>query len=92
MVSTGVSGIHRVAAQAVMLNGPCTLPDYRQTVDRHTVRRTLMRERCVNRSPWWSWIGLAVVSCGLSPGRAIAQPAASGPVSLNDAVLLALKN
>src|SRR5437870_7475934 len=40
----------------------------------------------------WRWIGLVVVGCLLSPGRAAAQPPASGPLSLNDAVQLALKN
>src|SRR5436190_11899970 len=40
----------------------------------------------------WRWIGLVVVGCLLSPGRAGAQPAVSGPLSLNDAVQLALKN
>src|SRR5437867_10498811 len=38
------------------------------------------------------WIGLVVVGCLLSPGRAGAQPAVSGPLSLNEAVQLALKN
>src|SRR6266567_1692869 len=38
------------------------------------------------------WIGLVVVGCLLSPERAGAQPAPSGPLSLNDAVQLALKN
>ena len=52
-----------------------------------------MRERSVDRPVWsWRWIGLAVVGCVLSPGRAAAQPAASGPLSLNDAIQLALKN
>src|SRR5213592_569213 len=41
---------------------------------------------------WWPWVGLAVVGCVLSPGPAAAQPAAFGPLSLNDAVQLALKN
>src|SRR5438552_7995807 len=38
------------------------------------------------------WIELAVVGCLLSPGAAGAQPAATGPLSLNDAIQLALKN
>src|SRR6266849_3046309 len=56
------------------------------------MRRSLMR-RCFVACSWWrSWIGVAVVGCALSPGRAAAQPAASGPLSLNDVVQLALKN
>jgi len=51
-----------------------------------------MHERSADRPLWRSWIGFAVVGCVLSPGRAVAQPAASGPLSLNDAVQLALKN
>src|SRR5438128_5349887 len=52
-----------------------------------------MRERSEDRHVWWwRWVGLAVVGCLLCPWRAAAQPAASGPLSLNDAVRLALKN
>ncbi|PYR74535.1 MAG: TolC family protein [Acidobacteria bacterium] len=52
-----------------------------------------MRERSRNRAVWsWRWIGLAAVGCMLSPGRAVAQPAPSGPLSLYDAIQLALKN
>src|SRR5436309_1193489 len=52
-----------------------------------------MRECSEDRSVWWwPWVGLAVVGCVLSPGPAAAQPAASGPLSLNDAAQLALKN
>ncbi len=51
-----------------------------------------MRERSVDRPLWLRWIGFAVVGCVLSPGHAVAQPAASGPLSLNDAVQLALMN
>ena len=52
-----------------------------------------MREGSKHRPVWsWRWIGLAAVGCLLSPGRAAAQPAASGPLSLNDAIQLALKN
>src|SRR5437016_5719615 len=40
----------------------------------------------------WRWIGLVVVGCLLGSGRAAAQPPASGSLSLNDAVQLALKN
>ena len=51
-----------------------------------------MRERSVDRPVWWCCIGFALAGCVLSPRRAVAQPAASGPLSLNDAVQLALKN
>src|SRR5205809_3436713 len=52
-----------------------------------------MRECSEDRSVWWwPWVGLAVVGCVLSTGPAAAQPAASGPLSLNDAIQLALKN
>src|SRR3989442_11411729 len=52
-----------------------------------------MRERSRNRAVWsWRWIGLAAVGCMLSPERAVAQPAPSGPLSLYDAIQLALKN
>src|SRR5438034_11360058 len=56
------------------------------------MRRSLMRQCFAERSWWRSWIGVAVVGCALSPVRAAAQPAASGPLSLSDAVDLALKN
>jgi outer membrane protein TolC len=49
-----------------------------------------MRERSVSRHPWW--IGFALVSCVLSPTRAAAQSPGSGPLTLNDAIQLALKN
>src|SRR5207244_3946538 len=51
--------------------------------------RARSEDRPVGR---WRWIGLVVVGCLLSPGRAGAQPPASGPLSLNDAIQLALKN
>src|SRR5438552_2732591 len=52
-----------------------------------------MRERSPDRPVlWWRWIGLAAIGCLLSPGRVVAQSQASGPLSLNDAVVLALKN
>src|SRR5881409_1550862 len=52
-----------------------------------------MRERSPDRPVWWwRWIGLAAIGCLLSPGRVVAQSQASGPLSLNDAVALALKN
>src|SRR5438309_2257015 len=51
-----------------------------------------MRMRSVHR-PWLrNWIGLAMVGCFLNPDRAVAQAAASGPLALNDAIQLALKN
>jgi outer membrane protein TolC len=49
-----------------------------------------MRERSVNRHPWW--IGFALVGCVLSPTRAAAQSPGAGPLTLNDAIQLALKN
>src|SRR5437867_5101909 len=51
--------------------------------------RACSEDRPVGR---WRWIGLVVVGCLLTPGRGGAQPATSGPLSLNDAVQLALKN
>src|SRR5438552_9377928 len=47
------------------------------------------RDRTVRR---WRWMVLAVAGCLLSPLRAGAQPAASAPLSLSDAIQLALKN
>src|SRR5256885_15668815 len=52
----------------------------------------LMRERSVDRPLWRCWIGFAIAGCMLSSGRAVAQPAVSGPLSLNEVVQLALKN
>jgi outer membrane protein len=49
-----------------------------------------MRDRFVDRVQWW--LGLTALSCVLSPSRAVAQTAPSGPLSLNDAIELALKN
>lgn len=51
-----------------------------------------MRERSADRSLSRGWIAVAVIGCMLSPGRAVAQPASSGPLSLYDAIQLALKN
>lgn len=51
-----------------------------------------MRERSADRSLSRVWIAVAVVGCMLSPGRAVAQSAPSGPLSLYDAIQLALKN
>src|SRR5438093_3014831 len=63
------------------------------SVDGVAARRILMRECCEDRPVGqWRWIGFAVVGCLLTPWRAGAQPAASGPLSLNDAVQFALKN
>src|SRR6266496_3094934 len=51
-----------------------------------------MRERFVVRPVWWCAFGFAAVACVLTPARASAQGAPSGPISLNDAIQLALKN
>jgi outer membrane protein TolC len=49
-----------------------------------------MRERSVGRHVWW--IGFALVGCILSPTDVAAQSPGSGPLTLNDAIQLALKN
>src|SRR5712671_6700503 len=49
-----------------------------------------MRERSVGRRFWW--IGFALVGCILRPAEAAAQSPGSGPLTLNDAIQLALKN
>src|SRR5260221_3049974 len=49
-----------------------------------------MRERSVGRR-WW-WIALTFVGCVLSAVEAVAQSPVSGPLTLNDAIQLALKN
>ena len=49
-----------------------------------------MRERSVGRH-WW-WMGFALVGCVLSAVDAVAQSPASGPLTLHDAIQLALKN
>src|SRR5438876_2549345 len=51
-----------------------------------------MCERCADRPLWWRWLGLVILSSVLGPGHASAQSAPSGPLSLNDAVQLALRN
>ena len=51
-----------------------------------------MRECSVNRPRCRRWIGLAVLSWLLDPAPGFAQVAGSVPVTLNDAVQLALKN
>jgi outer membrane protein len=40
----------------------------------------------------WSWIVSALVACALSAADALAQGLGSGPLTLNDAIQLALKN
>jgi outer membrane protein len=49
-----------------------------------------MRERSASHRLYW--IGFALVGCALSPSYAAAQGAASGPLTLTDAIQLALKN
>jgi outer membrane protein len=49
-----------------------------------------MRQRCMGRHLWW--IGLALVGCILSRTDAAAQTPSSGPLTLNDAIQLAVKN
>ena len=49
-----------------------------------------MRDRFVDR--FRPWIGLAALTVVLGPSRAAGQPAPPGPVSLNDAIELALRN
>lgn len=49
-----------------------------------------MRERVVDRP--WCGIGLIVLGCVLSPAPMFAQTVPSGPLSLNDAIQLALEN
>jgi outer membrane protein TolC len=49
-----------------------------------------MRQRVVGRHLWW--IAFALVECVLSGTDAAAQSRGSGPITLNDAVQLALKN
>src|SRR5712691_6978869 len=53
-------------------------------------RRILMRARLAGRHLWW--IGLTALACVSSPLRAEAQTAAPGPLSVNDAIELSLKN
>jgi len=49
-----------------------------------------MRERSGSHGSWW--IGCAILSCLVSARGAGAQTTASGPLSLNDAIRLALEN
>jgi outer membrane protein len=52
-----------------------------------------MRERrVVRRQRWWYSIGLVALACAVDPARASGQAGPSGPLSLNDAIDLALKN
>src|SRR5438477_6314937 len=51
---------------------------------------SLMKQRSVGRGV--GWIGLALVGCVLSGSEAVAQSPGSGPLTLNDAIQLALKN
>lgn len=51
-----------------------------------------MRKRSVVRGRQWRWLSFAVLGCLLSSRQGLAQTAASGPLTLNDAVQLALKN
>src|SRR5881296_3065887 len=51
-----------------------------------------MCERLVSRQSNRWWAAVFTVGWCLSPAPARAQPAGSGPLSLNDAVQLALKN
>src|SRR2546427_12358303 len=51
-----------------------------------------MGERLVSRQSNRWWAAVFTVGWCLSPAPALAQPAGSGPLALNDAVQLALKN
>ena len=52
-----------------------------------------MRERRVVRRQRWCYsIGLVALACAVDPARASGQAGPSGPLSLNDAIDLALKN
>src|SRR5438309_6634358 len=51
-----------------------------------------MRERFMNHRSWRIGLAFALVVGLLVPSNARAQVAASGPLSVNDAVQLALKN
>src|SRR5436309_6111805 len=53
-------------------------------------RRILMPQRSVGRRVWW--IGFAFVGCVLSRTDVAAQSPGSGPLTLSDAIQLALKN
>ena len=49
-----------------------------------------MRERSVGRH--WSWVGVACVGCLFGAVGVSAQGQVAGPITLNDAIQLALKN
>ena len=51
-----------------------------------------MRERLVSRQSNRWWAAVFAVGWCLSPAPARAQPVGAGPLALNDAVQLALKN
>ena len=51
-----------------------------------------MRERSMDRPECRWWIGLAVLGWLMNSVQGFAQTAGSGPLTLNDAVQLALKN
>ncbi|MBI1874903.1 MAG: TolC family protein [Acidobacteria bacterium] len=51
-----------------------------------------MRERFVSRQSHRWWVAVFLVGWFLSPAPMLAQPVGSGPLALNDAVQLALKN
>src|SRR5207244_4017213 len=53
-------------------------------------RRILMRGRLVSRHVWS--VGIALIACVSSPTSALAQGAGTPPLTLGDAVQLALKN
>jgi outer membrane protein len=50
-----------------------------------------MRERAAGHLPCWL-AGLTVLACLIKPAGAIAQPAPTGPLTLNDAIQMALRN
>jgi len=49
-----------------------------------------MRQRAVGRHVWWIWF--ALIGCVLGRAGAAAQGPGSSPITLNDAIQLALKN
>jgi outer membrane protein TolC len=51
-----------------------------------------MREPLIGRRSWRLWFGLVVFCCLMNIGRGVAQTAGAGPLSLDDAVRLALTN
>src|SRR5260221_5826167 len=67
----------------------CSRRSYETGSNRHS-RRILMRQRSVGRHVWW--IGFVLAGCVLSRTDAAAQSQGAGPLTLNDAMQLALKN